>query len=120
MKKSLLVSLVFFLAAAIFVTASPDGSLQRMMKQTPINAVNMDVKKNVLNVSMDVDLSKVQVGYNKVYYIIPIITKGDQQLELTPIGLYSRGRFLSNQRSGADIAKKGEMAYRSNMGGGSS
>lgn len=112
----------FFLLSlcALFVMspllAEPTGRLRRMMDSTPITEVIMDRLQDRLTVAMQVDLSRVNVGGNKAYYIIPIIKKGEQEVELAPIGLLSRGRFISNSRRGQTDAKPMQFTERERPG----
>ena len=64
-----------------------------------------------MNVSMDVDLTKVSIPGNKAYLLTPVLMKGGNSVELPAIGLYSRGSFLQYLRNGSKLSSGETMTY---------
>ena len=64
-----------------------------------------------MNVSMDVDLTKVSIPGNKAYLLTPVLVKGGNSVELPAIGLYSRGSFLQYLRNGIKLSSGETMTY---------
>ena len=64
-----------------------------------------------MNVSMDVDLTKVSIPGNKAYLLTPVLVKGGNSVELPAIGLYSRGSFLQYLRNGSKLSSGETMTY---------
>ena len=64
-----------------------------------------------MNVSMDVDLTKVYIPGNKAYLLTPVLVKGGNSVELPAIGLYSRGSFLQYLRNGSKLSSGETMTY---------
>ena len=98
-KRIVVCTLIPLLGSAV-LHAQPTDKLRRMIDQTPVSGVSLKKSGANLEVKMDVDFSKVDVGGNKAFYILPVITKDEHEAELPSLGLMSRGRFINNSRWG--------------------
>lgn len=66
-----------------------------------------------MNISMDIDLSKLDVRNRRSVHLLPVIKNGADSLDLSPVGIYSRGRFINYLRRGESIFEDlGEDVYK--------
>lgn len=68
---------------------------------------------SMMNVDMDIDLSKLEVKNRRSVHLVPVLKNGTDSLELAPIGIYSRGRYINYLRKGESIFQDlGETVYK--------
>lgn len=66
-----------------------------------------------MNISMDIDLSKLDVRNRRSVHLLPVIRNGQDSLDLAPVGIYSRGRYINYLRRGESIFEDlGEEVYK--------
>jgi tetratricopeptide (TPR) repeat protein len=67
----------------------------------------------MMNVDMDIDLSKLEVKNRRSVHLVPVLKNGTDSLELSPVGIYSRGRYINYLRRGESIFQDlGETVYK--------
>ena len=68
---------------------------------------------SMMNVDMDIDLSKLEVKNRRSVHLVPVLKNGTDSLELSPVGIYSRGRYINYLRRGESIFQDlGETVYK--------
>lgn len=66
-----------------------------------------------MNVDMIMDLSKLDVKNNRSVHLVPVLKNGADSLELSPVGIYSRGRYVNYLRRGESVFENlGEKVYK--------
>lgn len=66
-----------------------------------------------MNVDMDIDLSDLDVKKRRSVHIIPVLKNGADSLELSPVGIYGKGRYISYLRNGESVLEDlGETVYK--------
>lgn len=94
------------------------GGVSGMMAQEVIPGVSvehfkMDREGKYLTVSMDMDLTALDVESNRAVLLTPRLVKGKDSLDLPSVGIYGRKRYYYYVRNGiGTISGKDEMAYR--------
>lgn len=56
--------------------------------------------KDRIDVSLDLDLSRLDIKNNKACLLTPVLIHGDKSLDLPAVGLYSKGSFIQYLRGG--------------------
>ena len=56
--------------------------------------------KDRMDITLDLDLSRLYLKSDKACLLTPVLTRGDKSLELPAVGLYSRGSFIQYLRGG--------------------
>lgn len=64
-----------------------------------------------MNIEMDIDVSKLDVKNRRSVHLLPAFKNGDEYIELSSIGIYSRGRYIDYQRREAEVFE-GEKVYK--------
>ena len=68
-----------------------------------------------MNIDMNIDLSGLDVKGQRSVHFLPVIKNGEDSLQLSPIGIYSRGRYINYLRRGESVFEDlGETVYKSN------
>ena len=101
-----------FVIAAILMGFAGAASAQRV---DDVVFENAKVKKNgdLMTVSMDINLQDLNVRNRRSVHIVPVLKNGADSLELTPIGIYSRGRYINYLRNGKSVFEElGEEVYK--------
>lgn len=66
-----------------------------------------------MNIGMDIDLSKLDVKNRRSVHFLPVLKNGQDSLELSPVGVYSRGRYINYLRRGESVFEDlGEKVYK--------
>ena len=94
-----------FLALLILAVSSASASAQQVRRVGDLVFDNVILKKTGerMNVSMQMDLTRLNVRTRKSVHIIPILANGKDSLELAPVGIYSNGRYVSYLRNGKSV-----------------
>lgn len=50
--------------------------------------------KDRMDITLDLDLSRLYLKSDKACLLTPVLTRGDKSLDLPAVGLYSRGSFI--------------------------
>lgn len=53
------------------------------------------VAKDRMDVTLDLDLSRLKLKNEKACLLTPVLVSGDKSLDLPAVGLYSRGSFIN-------------------------
>lgn len=78
-----------------------------------VSGVRMMKDGSNMNVVMNIDLSKIDVKNNASLHIYPVIKNGADSVELAPIGVYGRGRYINYLRRGESVFQDmGETVYK--------
>lgn len=88
-------SLYILLLAAAALTAAA-GAPARGLKA---DSLAIDRAGDFLTVSLDLDLENLKVGTNRAKVITPRLVNGNDSVELRPLGLYGRSRYIYYQRN---------------------
>ena len=98
-------TILLFLALTVLASPAADG----------VKVQNADVSRHgkSVAVSMNMDLSGVNVSSNKAVLLIPVLKSAVKELELPAVGLYSRGRFWQYERMGTTMSGSAETRFRS-------
>lgn len=96
-------SYITILTATLCMTFMNEGYAQQY-SSSEISFKNVSVARDGsrLNISMDIDLSELQLSTNSVLSIIPEIVKGDSSIALEKIEIAGRKQFIYMQRNGAN------------------
>lgn len=85
-------------------------------QNTDVAVSDLKIIKNgeEMNIDMNIDLSKLDVKGQRSVHFLPVIKNGKDSLQLSPIGIYSRGRYINYLRRGESVFQDlGETVYRS-------
>ena len=102
---------IFLVMAALagFVTFADAQSIS----DVAVSGVRMIKDGSNMNVDMNIDLSKIDVKNNASLHIYPVIKNGADSVELAPIGVYGRGRYINYLRRGESVFQDlGETVYK--------
>ena len=66
---------------------------------------NLKIRKNgeFMTVTMGIDMNSLDVKNRRSVHIVPVLKNGADSLELSPIGVYSRGRYINYLRNGKSV-----------------
>jgi hypothetical protein len=107
---SMMKKIIFALAAFILMAA---GAQAQKVSDVAVSGVKLIKDGSTMNVDMDIDLSKLDVKNRRSVHVVPVIRNGADSLELSPIGVYSRGRYINYLRRGESVfADLGETVYK--------
>ena len=68
--------------------------------------------KDRMDITLDLDLSRLYLKSDKACLLTPVLTRGDKSLDLPAVGLYSRGSFIQYLRGGRRTLSDNEkMTY---------
>lgn len=101
-----------FVIAAILMGFAGAAQAQRV---DDVVFENAKIKKNgdLMTVSMDINLQELNVRNRRSVHIVPVLRNGADSLELTPVGIYSRGRYINYLRNGESVFEDlGEEVYK--------
>ena len=105
-----------FLTLLILVAASTFAIAQQQVKRVGdlvFDDVTLKRTGDRMNVSIKMDLTRLNVRTRRSVHIIPVLINGRDSLELSPIGIYSNGRYVSYLRNGQSVFEDlGEKVYR--------
>lgn len=105
-----------FLTLLILVAASTFAIAQQQVRRVGdliFDDVTLKRTGERMNVSIQMDLSRLNVSTRRSVHIIPVMVNGKDSLELTPVGVYSNGRYVSYLRHGKSVFEDlGEKVYR--------
>lgn len=82
-----------------------------------VSATNVSTERNgkFIAVSMDIDLSQLDVKSKRAVLITPRLVNGNDSTDLKAIGVYGRNRYYYYVRNGESmLTGKEEMSYREN------
>lgn len=99
--------LVIIAVLAAFVTAV------QAQKLSDVSVANLNLVKNGenMNIEMDIDVSDLNVKNRRSVHLLPAFKNGEEYIELSSIGIYSRGRYIDYQRRGEEVFE-GETVYK--------
>ena len=103
--------------ATLFVSMfGVQAMAQRTAKEvTDLSFDNVQLKRvgEHMNVSMQIDLSALEVRTRRSVHIVPVLKNAKDSLELAPVGVYSNGRYVAYLRNGKSVFEDlGETVYR--------
>lgn len=91
-----------FLISALFsagtLCASASQAAGGMISALPVEDASLSRTGDVMNVTMNLRFDEYRLKGNKAVLFTPYIVNQNDSLELTPIGVYSRGRWYYYQR----------------------
>ena len=68
--------------------------------------------KDRMDITLDLDLSRLYLKSDKACLLTPVLTRGDKSLDLPAVGLYTRGSFIQYLRGGRRTLSDNEkMTY---------
>ena len=78
-----------------------------------VESINVErTAKDRIDVSFDLDLSRLDIKNNKACLLTPVLVHGDKSLDLPAVGLYSKGSFIQYLRGGRRTLSDNEkMTY---------
>lgn len=102
--------ILFVLAAlASFMT----GAQAQQISDIAVSRVQTIKNGDDMNISMNIDLSNLDVKNGRSVHLVPVIKNGKDSLELSPVGIYSRGRYINYLRRGESVFEElGEDVYK--------
>ena len=91
-----------FLLIAFFAGVA---SVSYAQKVDDVGFENAKLRKNgeLMTVSMGIDLAQLDVKNRRSVHIVPVLKNGADSLELAPVGIYSRGRYINYLRNGESV-----------------
>ena len=104
-----------FLALLILAAASTYANAQQVKRVGDLVFDDVTLKRNGerMNVSIQMDLTRLNVRTRRSVHIVPVLINGTDSLELSPVGVYSNGRYVSYLRHGKSVFEDlGERVYR--------
>ncbi len=106
--KRIILYLLFFITGGIIMPAAA-----RVIFPVAIDSVRYDREGNNMVFSMNVDLSATDIQSTRAQILTPIIASDTNRIELTPIGVYGRRRYINYQRNGCHpLGASDEKMYR--------
>lgn len=84
-------------------------------KVSDVTVSDLKIVKNggSMTVGMDIDLSGLDVRNRRSVHLVPVLKNGQDSLELSPVGIYSRGRYINYLRRGESVFQDlGETVYK--------
>ena len=89
------------------------GATETMPSSVSVENARMTRNAGLMTVSMDLNLSQMDVESNRAVVFVPMIVKGEQRKELPAVGVYGRTRWYQYQRSGREaVGGADETSYR--------
>lgn len=107
-------SLIFL--SALFMTAGETAFASKpsngYIAELPVTDATMTRVGDVMNVAMNLEFSNYKLKGNKAVLFTPYIVNGNDSLELTPVAVYSRGRWYYYQRKEQLLGAPDALALR--------
>lgn len=101
-----------FVIIAVLAGFAASANAQRM---DDVVFEDVRIKKNgdLMTVSMNINIEELDVRNRRSLHIVPVLRNGADSLELTPVGIYGRGRYIYYLRSGESVYEElGEKVYK--------
>jgi hypothetical protein len=102
--------ILFVIAAlASFMT----GAQAQKISDVAVSDLKVLKDGDEMNITMNIDLSQLDVKNRRSVHLLPVIKNGADSLDLAPVGIYSRGRYINYLRKGESIFEEiGEDVYK--------
>lgn len=101
-----------FIILTVLAGFSTAAYAQRVSDVT-FDDVKLKKDGDLMTVSMGIDTRALDVRNRRSVHIVPVLKNGADSLELTPIGIYSRGRYINYLRNGKSVFEDmGEEVYK--------
>lgn len=102
--------ILFVIAAlASFMT----GAQAQKISDVAVSDLKVLKDGDEMNITMNIDLSQLDVKNRRSVHLLPVIKNGADSLDLAPVGIYSRGRYINYLRKGESIFEDlGEDVYK--------
>lgn len=102
---------IMILIAAL-VAVLPAANAQRI-SDIAVSDLKIIKNESLLDVDMDIDLSQLDVKSRRSVHLVPVLKNGSDSTVLSPIGIYSRGRYINYLRRGESVFEDlGEKVYK--------
>ena len=102
---------IMILIAAL-VAVLPAANAQRI-SDIAVSDLKIIKNESLLDVDMDIDLSQLDVKSRRSVHLVPVLKNGNDSTVLSPIGIYSRGRYINYLRRGESVFEDlGEKVYK--------
>lgn len=107
---------IFILATLLGMTGMSEAMAQTATGIIPgVSVENFNMSRNgkYLTVTMDIDLSELDVNSNRAVLLTPRLANGTDSLDLPSVGIYGHRRYYYYMRNGiGTISGESELAYR--------
>lgn len=102
--------IIIVLSAFLAIWTAADA---QKIDNVAVSGLKVTKAGSMMNVDMDIDLSQLNVKNRRSLHLIPVLKNGQDSLELSPIGIYSRGRYINYLRRGESVFHDlGETVYK--------
>lgn len=102
---------IIFALTAVFAALASAGA--QNVSDLAVSGVKLIKDGSQMNVDMNIDLSKLDVKNRRSIHIVPVLKNGADSVELAPVGVYSRGRYINYLRRGESVFEDlGETVYK--------
>ena len=102
--------IIIVLSAFLAFTTAADA---QKISDVAVTDLKVNKSGSMMNVDMNIDLSQLNVRNRRSLHLIPVLKNGQDSLELSPVGIYSRGRYISYLRRGESVFHDlGETVYK--------
>lgn len=91
--------LLFIAALAGMITVAD----AQMISDVAVSGVRIVKNGDRMDVEMKIDLSQLDVRNRRSVHLVPMLVNGADSVELSPIGIYSRGRYINYLRKGESV-----------------
>lgn len=79
----------------------------------PVTDVSMKRTDGLMSISMNLGLSELDLKGDRASVFVPVLSNGSNSLELEPVGVYSRIRYIQYLRSGSEpLGGQDETSFR--------
>ena len=79
----------------------------------PVTDISVKRNGELMTIGMDMDLKDYKLKGDKVSVFAPVLVNGEQRLELDPVGLYSRIRYIQYLRDGGEgVEGENEISFK--------
>ena len=124
MKYNMTLELKFLFTLLIAVATGSGAVAQQLERQQvvahdtviwglPVNQVELKRNSKLMTVNMDLKLADYVMKGDKVSVFTPMLVKGNDSIELNPVGLYSRLRYIQYLRDHHDaVGGENEVSFR--------
>ena len=105
--------LVAILLVSMFGVQAPAQRASKDVTDLAFDNVQLKRVGEQMSVSMQIDLSALEVKTRRSVHIVPVLKNAGDSLELAPVGVYSNGRYVAYLRNGKSVFEDlGEKVYR--------